>query len=59
VEANRRRLSLGAEIAREHTPVGELLGRNPAVDRDHERLEQTFPDRLAEDERARLCACLV
>ena len=49
-----RWVAFAAQIAREHTPVRELLRREPAIDRDHERLEQALPDRLAQEERARL-----
>ena len=42
------------QVAGEDASVGELLGRDAAVDGDHERLEQPLRQRLAEEEVARL-----
>ena len=47
-------IARGMEVARENAAVRQLLCRDPAVDRDHERLEEALPDRLAQKERARL-----
>ena len=47
------RIAFAAQVACEHAPARELLRRDSAIDRDHERFEQALSDRLTEKEGAR------